>query len=1266
MNCYLRDRRRMALRRELRLTVRHHAWQGLLGLIGLGACIGVVSLGCSGVPRGEWNDGSGYRWATLVVPRRGKDGFKLLPQSRTGIAFENELTNQQVLDNQFLLNGSGVAVGDVDGDGLADIYFAALGGSNVLYRNLGGWRFEEVTDWAGVAVTDRFCTGAVFADVDADGDLDLLVTVFGGPNRLFLNDGTGRFEDRSSQLGKQSDRGSTSVTMADVDGDGDLDLYIANYKAKSVRDMYPPEQLAFDRVVADSQGKPNIRQEFRSHFRLTTKNRTVVPVEFGEPDNLYLNDGTGRFSEVGFMSGRFVGHDGKPLDSVPADWGLTAKFYDMDRDGDPDLYVTNDFESPDRFWLNDGTGRFRLVDPLAVRVTSGATMAIGVADIERDGDLDFLLVDMLDLDSKRRKTQTVLNLPEQAAIADIAGRPQVPRNTLLVGRGDGTYAEAAYYAGIQASGWSWSAIFLDVDLDGYEDVLITNGYSYDFLDLDTSDRISRSVRGARSSLAIRDRRFLLRFPPLPLSNVAFRNNGDLTFTDRGVAWGFGDEADVSHGAATGDLDGDGDLDVVVNRLGKVAGVYRNESSRARVAVRLQGLSPNTQGIGTKIHLLGGAVPDQVSEVTSGGEYVSGSDPVYMFAVGDGSEMGIRVEWRSGKESVIGGVRANRVYEVFESGSMDVGDVDSSAVEVMSLFRDATVDLGHVHVETEYDDWVRQPLLRHSLSQLGPGVTWYDMDGDGDEDLLIGGGRGGRLGYYRNEGGRFRSVAVLGELSLDETTLLAVPNGLGGTRLLVGQMNYEASSPAVARAASSVLGVDGDWGGSVVGGRVVEVVPGVMSSTGPLAVADYDGDGDLDLFVGGRVVPARYPEGALSRLYLNDGSGGYVLDTLNAGVLSGLGMVSGGLYTDVDVDGDADLLLSLDWGSLRLLENDGGVFRDVTREWGLSEYESKWNGVTTGDFNGDGLPDIVATSWGRNTRLAASSKYPLSMYFADFDENGMMDIVEARHDSGVDGLAPVRGRVPLMLGIPYVGRRVPSYHEFADATLEDVVGPALAGASILQIETLDNMVFMNQGGSFDAQPLPSEAQLAPAHHASVADFDGDGNEDLLLTQNFFPTETETSRYDAGRGLLLLGDGSGAFRPMPGWVSGIEVYGDQRGAAVSDVDADGRVDLVISQNGAASRYFHNRGAVAGLRVRLIGTPANPSGIGAMMRLVYSGRMGPEREIHGGSGRWSQDGAVQILGGVQAATAVWVRWPDGSEIEVPITKGSGEVTIRFGKHP
>ena len=1189
----------------------------------------------------------------------------LLP-SETGITFTNSVTEEQALQNEHLFNGSGVALGDVDGDGLADIYFAALDGSNVLYKNLGGWRFEDITESAGVAAPNRFSTGVTFADVDGDGDLDLLVTAMEGENAFFVNNGEGIFEERTEEAGLASSLYGTTMALADVDGDGDLDLYVANNKVKAVRDLYPPQMLEFDRVVQQVNGDYEIRPEFREHYRLTRQRNRLTRFEYAEPDKFYLNDGTGHFEEISFTSGWFMGEDGEPLTETPTDWGLAARFHDIDDDGDPDLYVCNDFESPDRLWINDGTGRFRLVDHLALRTTSNATMAMDFSDVDRDGDVDFMLLDMLDRRGRSQKTQVSSMVPQPPAIGEIENRPQIGRNTLFVNRGDGTFAEVGYFAGVEASGWSWSVLFLDVDLDGYEDVLIGSGHTHDFLDQDTQNRMQRSRRTADW------RRNRLLFPKLYLRNVVFRNNGDLTFDEVGEAWGFGNEEDVSHGMATADLDGDGDLDVVINRLGFPAAVYRNESNRDRVAVRLRGLPPNTQGIGAKIFLRGGPVPEQRKEVTLGGLYTSSSDPVYTFAAASDQELTILVEWRSGKRSLIPGVVSNRLYEIDEAGAVDLEDVaDPTLYERRRagsrapLFYDATAELGHVHAETEYDDFRRQPLLRHRLSQLGPGITWHDVDRDGDEDLLITSGKGGTLGLYRNDAGRLTRVRLrMEEAQLDLTTVLPVPSGSGGISLLVGQMNYEAVSPAAARAAAAVLRVDLGLGRGIAGTlvpRVTTAVPGAESSTGPLALADYDGDGDLDLFVGGRVLPARYPAPASSRLFLNDG-GRFMSDTVNSKLLSSVGLVSSAVFSDVDQDGDPDLLLAVDWGSLKLFINESGRFSDATASHELAQFRSMWNGITTGDFDGDGLPDIVATSWGRNTKLQADAGHPLRLYYADFDANSTMDIVEARYDSQLGDLAPVRGRHHMTRGIPYVERLIPSNQEYADATVQDVLGPALAKASILEVNTFDHMLFLNRGGRFEAFPLPAHAQLAPSFYVGVADFDGDGKEDLFLTQNFYPTENETSRYAAGRGLWLRGDGTGQFELVPGVISGVKVYGDQRGAALADYNADGRVDLVISQNANVTKLYRNQGGKPGLRVRLAGPAGNPDAVGATIRLVYGERRGPAREIRAGSGYWSQDGAVQVLGMDGTPTAVWVRWPGGAESSTPVPEGASEVAIRM----
>lgn len=1212
--------------------------------------------GCRLAHTETWHDEGDHRWRELRVPRRGGPGFTSLRGSKTGITFVNEVTEGQLVENRHLLNGSGVALGDVDGDGWVDVYFSRLNGSNVLYKNMGGWRFEDVTELAGVAAPNRYSTGAVFADVDGDGDLDLLVSALGGPNALFINDGNGTFREQTDEAGLASTLASHTMTLADVDADGDLDLYVVNYKVKNVVDLFPPEAREFDRVVRQEGDDYVVIPEFQEHYALKRRGARLGLLEIAEPDRFYLNDGTGRFEAVSFTSGRFLDEDGNTLREPPAEWGLTARFHDVDGDGDPDLYVCNDFESVDRLWLNDGAGRFRLAPRLALRSTSHSSMAVDFSDLDRDGDMDLLLVDMLSRDSQRRRTQSQPVAPEVPQVGVFDDRQQKQRNTLFLNRGDGTYAEVAHIAGVAASGWSWGTLFMDVDLDGYEDVLISTGNLFDVLDSDTQ------ARGARRSRAAD----LLRFPPLPLRNVAFRNRGGFTFEEVGERWGFGTEEDISHGIASADLDGDGDLDVVLNRLGAPAAVLRNDASAGRIAVRLRGEEPNTQGVGSKIRVLGGPVGEQIKEVTVGGMYLSGSDQLYTFATGDADELQVVVDWRSGRRSVVSGARPNRLYEIrepdVEPGEGAAGDRLS---RVSPFFVDATADLGHVHVEREYNDFIRQPLLPNRLSQLGPGVTWYDLDRDGDEDLLITSGKGGRLAYYRNDGGRFTNVPIrMPEAFLDQTTVLPLRGGgVGGdVSLLVGQMNYEAVSPAAARDAAAVLRIDAGvagYGSATVRPRTSTAVSGSVSAVGPLALADYDGDGDLDLFVGGRVLTARYPIAASSRLLFNDG-GTFRVDGGNNRAFTSMGLVSAALFSDIDADGDPDLILAMEWGPIRVFENDGGRFLDVTAARGLAGYSGRWNGVATGDLNGDGLMDIVATNWGRNLGLRVDAAQPLRVYFNDFDNNGTLDVVTAQIDKRLDAMSPLASFRELASAMPFLRRRISNFAAYADASVQDVIGPALANASTLDVTTLEHMLFLNRGDRFEARALPWEAQLAPSFYVGVADFDGDGNEDVFLTQNFFATRIDAERHDAGRGLWLRGDGTGNLTAVAGQESGVTVYGEQRGAALADYNGDGRVDLAVSQNGAETILYRNERAKPGLRVRLVGPTTNPDAIGATIRLVYDGWRGPARELQAGSGYWSHNAVVHVLGLQGEPTAVWVRWPGGAETQTPIEAGTSEVTI------
>ncbi|HJQ26378.1 MAG TPA: VCBS repeat-containing protein [Blastocatellia bacterium] len=1198
------------------------------------AVLGVLLIG------GGWflvnHRGGGLKVSELQVPHSGKAGFTLMPPAETGIAFANNLRDDQATANQLLNIGSGVAAGDYDGDGLCDLYFCSMSGRNVLYKNLGGWKFADVTDQAGVACSGKFCTGATFADLDGDGDLDLLVTAFGSFT-AYMNDGAGRFTEVTSAAGLSSNLTGTTIALADIDGDGDLDLYVTHYRTTTLRD---------GEAVSLEQQNGQIVIPPKYQDRVTFVNGALK--EFGEPDTLYRNDGTGHFTPLSWTDGTFLDEDGHALTRPPLDWGLAVTFRDINEDGYPDVYVCNDYWTPDRIWINDGKGHFRALDRLAMRNTSASSMGIDFADIDRDGHQDFFVVDMLSRDHQYRMRQTEAHKPAPRPIGKIDDRPQVNRNTLYLNRGDETFAEIANLSGVEASEWSWSPVFLDVDLDGYEDLLITNGHAHDVQDADTNLQIKSQKPGSIQE----QQRTLLLYPPLITPKVAFRNLGNLRFEETGHAWGF-DTRGIANGVTLADLDNDGDLDVITNNLGSPAGLYRNDSDAPRVAVRLLGEAPNTQAIGAKIKLLGGAVPEQTQEVICGGRYESGADPLRVFAAGLATGgMAIEVTWRSGARSRINDVLPNRLYEINESGS----GAAPPPTPPEPLFKDVSNLINHAHHENEFDDFQRQPLLANRLSQLGPGVAWHDIDGDGNDDLIVGSGKDGRLAVFLNNGkggfGGLTAMATAAATARDQTSVLAWTAAAGSSSLLAGLSNDEDGQPdgqAATRIDFANVKITAQSG-----------INGRLSATGPLAMADIDGDGDLDLFVGGRSVPGKYPQPAVSQVYRNDGSGQFVLDEPNTAKLSSLGMVSGAVFSDIDGDGDPDLILALEWGPIMVFTNDGGNFTDAPERFGLAGYKGWWNGVTVGDLNEDGRLDIIATNWGLNSKYHADAQHPLRLYYADFDGNGTLDLVESYFDAAMGKYVPFRGLDAMAAAMPFLKDRFTTYKAYGAAGVEDLFGPKLTGTPFVTATTLESMAFMNRGDHFEAVPLPIEAQFAPGFGVNVADFDGDGHDDVFIAQNFFATQIDTPRLDGGRGLWLKGDGTGKLASVSGQQSSIKVYGDARGAALADFDRDGRVDLVVTQNGAATRLFKNVGARPGLRVRLAGAAGNPEGVGATIRLIFGNRQGPAREIHAGSGYWSQDSAVQVLGTPEAPTQVWVRWPGGKQTTANIPANAKEIRV------
>jgi hypothetical protein len=1211
-----------------------------------------------------WQPVPAGRMASLAVPATGKTGFSAMPAHETGLHFTNTLDVRLIMENNNFMQGAGVALGDFDGDGWCDIYFCAIDGTNALYRNLGNWKFEDVTALAGVGCPRWHSTGATFADIDGDGRLDLIVNTLGQGTHSFLNLGDGRFRESTEEAGLKSRTGATGLALADIDGDGALDLYVANYGTLAIL------KAGGRADMRQVNGQWQILGPYADRLRYVNGRLEEV----GEPDVLYRNDGHGHFTPVPWNSEWFLDEQGKPM-PPPWDFGLTVQMRDIDEDGYPDIYVCNDFQTVDRLWLNDGKGHFRLAPRMTMRQQSFASMGVDFADIDRDGHLDFFVVEMLSRDHPRRMRQIGAMQHFFPVPGYFENRPEVARNTLFRNRGDGTYAEIANFAGVEASEWSWQPVFLDVDLDGFEDILVVNGHAFDVQDRDALQK----VRSLGAQTPAQKRTNILIYPKLETPNMAFRNRRDLTFEETGHAWGF-DSLQVSHGIALADLDHDGDLDVVVNCLNAPPLLYRNDSVAPRVAVRLRGAPPNTQGIGAKIKLLDGAVPMQSQEIVCGGRYLAGDDPIRVFAAGTATNrMRLEVTWRSGRRSLLDDVRANCLYEVDEAAAQPAGAREpgtNAVAKPQPIFSDVSSLLNHTHHEEQFNDYSQQPLLTKQLSQLGPGVCWFDLDGDGHDDLIVGSGRGGELSVFRGDGHGGFSLLKASQpapLSDDLCGLAGFVNSATGARVLLGALASYESQPRNTRGTNAAPAV---WSWQLDPDRTLVSSPlpktaALPGSAGPLAIADFDGDGDLDVFVGGRFLPGAYPHPTSSRLFRQQ-EGQLVLDETNRALLENVGLVSGALWSDLDGDGFPELVLACEWGPLKILKNNHGKLApwnppvqfhgggDLSNATTLDELTGWWSGITAVDLDGDGRLDLVAGNWGLNSPFHASLSQPTRLYYGDIGGRGVMDLVEAEYAPEVRAIVPRRALSALAQAAPLLAQFFPTHAAFSTASVDDLFHRLNVHPAEVRAATLASMLFLNRGDHFEAMPLPSEAQWSPVFAVTAADFDGDGHEDIFLSQNFFALRPEIPRLDAGRGLLLHGLGNGMLVPVPGQSSGVLVYGEQRGAAVSDFNEDGRPDLVVTQNGAATRLFENTTGAPGLRVRLRGPPGNPQGVGAVVRLNFESHAGPAREVHAGSGYWSQDSSVLVLATPSSPREISARWPGGATTKAAVPPGAHEITF------
>ena len=1209
----------------------------------------------------QWVEQPGYRYRILTQEFQeaapSEQGFEsILPQS-SGVTFTLSLSEASILQNQNYMNGSGLALGDFDGDGKCDLFFCSITGTNALYRNLGNWQFEDVTARAGVAMDHWPSAGATFADISGDGHKDLLVSTFGKGVRCWINDGSGRFKDQTETRGLNTETGSTSMALGDIDRDGDLDLYVTQYGEIPI--VHSGGGAKLKRV----NGQWKVTGPFAKRLRIVDGKLE----ELGEPDQLWINQGKGFFTPAPWGGQTFLNEEGQPQ-VAPWEFGLSAQMRDINADGALDIYVCNDFQSPDRIWINQGNGTFKAIARESLRKQSYASMGVDFADLDRDGHLDFFVVEMLPATHQGRMQQVSGLRPEIPYPARVFNRPEVARNTLFKNLGDGHYAEIANLAGLAATDWSWQPLLLDVDLDGLEDILVVNGMPHDIQDRDTLE----SIRAEGKQQPEVSRRNVLRYPKRHVANMAFRNQGAWNFSDTSQKWAF-DHVGVSYSAALVDLDQDGDQDLVVQNLHGQPLLLKNRATQPRLWIQLEGSTENRDGVGAKIEVICPGLPKQVQEVLGGGRYLAGDDPQRTFACSASQKSSVRVLWPDGEVSHIADLPPNSLCVIQRPSRGSIQPPSSPALRPVEprMTPAEKANFEHVHHEQLFNDFSRQMLLPRLESQAGPGMGWVDLDQDGREELIIGTGRGGRLGAFRKDSaGNLNPIpASQPWLAPGDTLGMCAwtwDNGLSS--MLFAVSNYEAGSASGSPLMQARLN---DQGLLVI--EAIPNLPNNIKGIRALAAVDVDADGDLDLFIGGEILPGAYPHTGPSFLLVQKNGKLEAADAQPV-IPAPAGIVQGALWSDLDADGYPELVLSQEWGPIGVFKNEQGKLQrwkttvhlqNENKEeiiLPLDKLTGWWRGVASGDFNEDGLMDLVIANWGRNDAYAATPEKPLLLHGGPFARPGVTDLLEWMFDPDLNHYVSVRPYSDLREHLPSL-RPIGSHAAFGKHTMMTLLQLLKTDVVPWEAGNLETTILLNHSTHWVAASLPLEAQWAPVFSVNVGDINGDGHQDVFLSQNFFATRPYWPRLDAGQGLWLKGNGTGVFTPATASETGIRVLGEQRSSILGDVNQDGKIDLVVSQNALETRMFLNQGQEECVAVSLKGSRKNPRVVGATVRLETSTGMGPALEVQAGSGYFSQNSQQLLFGQSATPKAIHVRWPGGQESQHPYDASS---KVQFIKMP
>lgn len=1034
--------------------------------------------------------------------------FSFLPPEQTGITFENTIVEKpklNIMEIASFYNGGGVAVGDLNNDGLPDIFFTANMVSNKLYLNKGQFKFEDISKQAGIeGKRNAWKAGVTMADVNNDGWLDIYVC-YGADvsealrrNELFINNHNMTFTEKATEFGLDDVGYGTQATFFDYDRDGDLDMFLINQMVKNYQ-----------------------------YFDVTYMKKAKDPLA---GDKFFRNDG-GKFTDISDAAG---------IIANPIGAGLSATVGDLNQDGWPDIYVCNDFDEDDYLYINQKDGTFK--EELRTRVahTSKSSMGSDVADFNNDGLLDIFSVDMLPEDNHRQK---LLKGPEMydfvAMLLSHGYHPQYMRNMLQLNNGGGVFSEIGQLAGISNTDWSWSPLFADFDLDGWKDLYITNGYLRDYTNLDFLKYTYGDAR-RRAQLAGQEMDLFSLVKEIPASgvkNYMYHNKGNLSFENMRQAWGF-DQVSVSNGAIYADLDNDGDLDLVVNNINQKAFVYRNNAREQRkgnyLKLKFNGKDGNRFGIGARVTLTAADGRIFYQENIPSRGYQSSVEPNLLFGLGNLTALNLKVIWGDGSEQTLAQVRSNQTLTLNQTAASLPKTQAQSQVQAQTQARQAAPfftekpnAIDFIHAEDDFIDFKREPLLPHTLSQMGPALATADVNADGLEDVFIGGAKDQVSALYLQQpDGTFqeKSIQAFADDAFyeDVNALFFDADGDKDLDLYVvsGGNDIDADDKGNAESYQDRLYLNDG-----AGNFTKATLPSIQSCGGDVAAADFDGDGDLDLFRTGHSFAGKYP--LAPRSYLLENRNGTLID-ITPDALKEIGMATTATWADLDKNGKPELVLTGEWMAVRVFKigADKSV-NEITNEVGLGKTNGWWNRIVAVDIDGDGDLDLIGGNQGLNNQMRPSVAEPMTIVAGDFDDNGSIDPIISYYIQGKS--YPIATRDELLDQIAPLRRFFTNYASYADATIQTFLSADQIDKALkLSVYTFESTIFLNNGkGVFTAKALPIEAQFAPIKAILAQDFNHDGKLDLLLAGNNFGERAQTGFQDAMHGLLLLGKGKGDF-------------------------------------------------------------------------------------------------------------------------------------------